>query len=159
MKTMKTTAKKILILLLMASGLRALGIDVTGNSKVVGKVSESQTRTALEYVSVTVYKATDSTLVVGTITQKDGTFTISGLDSGKYFVELSFTGFEKKTLSSLVVGKTTGKIDLGDVPLVTREADKNRGWASGQNASKGKRAKHESVTKTLSLNTNSLENH
>jgi hypothetical protein len=134
MKTMKTTAKKVLIVFLMASGLKAPGIDVTGNSKVVGKVSESGTKTALEYVSVTVYKAVDSTLVVGTITQKDGTFTISGLDSGEYFVELSFAGYQKKTISPLVIGKTAGKTDLGETVLAPGKTEIKGGWARGTNS-------------------------
>jgi hypothetical protein len=145
---MKTTAKKILFLLLMASGLRAAGIDVTGNSKVVGKVSESQTGIALEYVSVTVYKATDSTLVVGTITQKDGTYSIFGLDSGEYFVELSYAGFQKKTIRQLVIGKTAGRTDLGETVLVSCKAETKGGWAWGTH-SEGSNRKISQINKNI----------
>lgn len=127
MKLLKTTGRSLIagILLFLASPeiSASPGINVIAGSKLVGKISESSSKASMEYVSVAVYKAADSSLVAGTISLKDGSFSISGIDSGTYFVELRFIGFEKKIISPVIIGKNSGKVELGDISLLPEMAE------------------------------------
>ena len=49
-----------------------------------GKIVDQETSDPLEYVSVAIFTKHDQELITGTITALDGTFSIKGIDKGKY---------------------------------------------------------------------------
>lgn len=74
--------------------------------QISGKVKD-QGGLGMEAVSVTVHKLADSSLVTGILTQKNGSFTFKGLDSGNYYVVASFNGFTSRKSSSFPVSQTS----------------------------------------------------
>ena len=60
----------------------------------------------------------DSILVVGTLTDLEGRFTISMLDSGNYYVEISERNFGKKQIYPLVITENIPKINMGEILLL-----------------------------------------
>jgi len=121
MRTMTTMTT--LFSLLLASASFALPIDVTSKLSVTGKVVDQKTYTPMEYVTAVLFSAANSKMIAGTITDKEGFFSLSMLDSGSYYLEISYIGFEKKRISPVMLNKKNRKMDLGEVTLapVTEE--------------------------------------
>lgn len=94
-------------------------IGVHKKGIITGLVSNFETNQPFAFVSVEVYSAADSALVVGTLTDHEGQFTISMLDSGKYYVEISERNFKKRNIQPVVIGESTAKINLGEISLVS----------------------------------------
>lgn len=87
------------------------------NGVITGRILEESTNSPMEYVNVAVYRKSDSTLVTGTITDTDGYFNLKKIQPGEYFVNISFLGFEKKTISSIVIKVSNTTNDLGVIHL------------------------------------------
>ena len=81
------------ILFTMAVLSYAVGISAQGT--VRGKVLDKQTDEALQFVNVKVTKGT--TMVQGTITDVNGSFSITGLQDGSYTLTVSFVGYKTVT--------------------------------------------------------------
>lgn len=64
--------------------------DVT----IKGVVVEAQSKIPLEYASISVIKKIDSTIVVGTLTQTNGLFSLSISDTGNYVLKIFSIGYE-----------------------------------------------------------------
>lgn len=83
-------------------------------AEVSGKVTDSQSKQPIEYASVAVYKSNDSSLVFGTITGPGGDFLLTGLKSGKYYIEIRFIGYRTSVIEKNVGG---GNLHLGTIEL------------------------------------------
>ncbi|MCG8308823.1 MAG: TonB-dependent receptor [Cytophagales bacterium] len=93
----------------------SLGENVSGN--VRGTIIDQETNEPLEYVSIAIFKASDKELITGTISQKDGRFSIKGLGHGAYYIEVSFIGYDKITLDDVQIAAERSHIDLGNIIL------------------------------------------
>ena len=89
----------------------------TRNLTIKGIVIEADTHAPMEYANVTVYSATDSTIVGGIMTSANGSFEIKKLSPGTFFVRANFIGFEKTTISKVVLHPETPVVDLGKIEL------------------------------------------
>ena len=89
----------------------------TRNLTIKGVVIEADTHAPMEYANVTVYSATDSTIVGGIMTSANGSFEIKKLSPGTFFVRANFIGFEKTTISKVVLHPETPVFDLGKIEL------------------------------------------
>jgi len=87
------------------------------NLTVKGKVIDSANHTPMEFATVAIYSATDSTIVGGVITASNGTFEIKKLPAGKYYLRANFIGFEKTTISNIVLKPSAPTKDLGQIEL------------------------------------------
>jgi outer membrane receptor protein involved in Fe transport len=81
------------IFLSVASAASTAGNGTTGS--VEGKVLDSGSSDGLEFATVALYNAADSSLITGTITDRDGIFKLSGLSEGDYFIRVDFVGYQK----------------------------------------------------------------
>lgn len=61
---------------------------------VRGKIIDSQTKEALEFVTIGVTKAGGTDLLKGSVTDIDGNFHIKGLDNGNYTLSVTFVGYK-----------------------------------------------------------------
>lgn len=71
---------------------------------------------AIEFVSVTLMQSSDSLLVKGEVTDDQGKFYISGAQTGKYYIECSFVGFETYRSAPFIL-ESGSDLALGDVVL------------------------------------------
>ncbi|CAN5305432.1 TonB-dependent receptor [soil metagenome] len=87
------------------------------NSVTISGLIKSQTdKTSLPFVNVVLKKEKDSAFVTGTITNEEGRFSLSGIGSGNYIMQLSYTGFT--TISQpVLVGTLSSFLDLGTIEL------------------------------------------
>lgn len=99
--------------------LLLLSINVysqTQNISVSGLIKEKNTGSPLPYVSVLIKTEKDSSLVVGTITNEEGRFTLNGLKQGKYYIEVSFIGYATSR-QPFFIGSLSSFLDAGTIEL------------------------------------------
>ena len=106
------------------------------NSSITGQVSDAQTSESIEYASVAIYDANDSSLVTGVLTSQSGTFKLEKLNQGSYFLRTQFLGYETKQSENLVLNQgqhlqvgtislTPGSQLMNEVSVTGKEG---KGW-------------------------------
>lgn len=90
--------------------------EVKGGT-IKGVVIDDNLDKPVEYATVSVYTMSDSTLIDGTITDVKGSFKLSNLKPGKYFVEVSFIGYNKAAVRNIPISKSRKIADLKEVKL------------------------------------------
>lgn len=130
MKTKFNAQKILLILFLLFIGVnasKAMGIDVSASGKINGRIFCADSKSPIESVSITLFSATDSSMVAGTISNFNGNFSFSMLEAGEYYLEIDDSAFEKKLISELNVRDNSLKIQLDDIQLSSsRKSAKRR---------------------------------
>jgi hypothetical protein len=92
---------------------------------VRGKVMEESTKSAVEYATVTLYLAKDSTMIDGMITDAGGGFEFKKLEGGMYNVIVRFMGFRKVLVEGVAVNETKPVNDIGTILLKADVTDLN----------------------------------
>ncbi|MGM0498488.1 MAG: TonB-dependent receptor domain-containing protein [Bacteroidota bacterium] len=85
--------------------------------KIEGVVLDEQAESPIEYVNAVLFKAKDSTMVDGTVTDVDGKFTLGKVKFGKYYLEFDFVGFRKKIVEDINVNPRNQKFSTDTVYL------------------------------------------
>lgn len=126
MNQMKKLLNLLLLCLLTAGSLlaqvppagpRGGMAEVPKNGKITGKVIDTDTKTPMEYANISIFRKQDSKLVTGSISNASGSFAIGDLPYGSYFVEASFIGFDKTTISDVNIVPNASSVDLGTIGL------------------------------------------
>ena len=114
MKTFKFIALCVLCFVLC--------IPCLATNNVTGKVIDNTTRQPIDFANVSIMK--DSTLVGGTITDKDGQFSIE-LSNGKYNLVVSFMGYSEEKRAITISGKDVniGRIALKEDTQTLKEVE------------------------------------
>ncbi len=87
------------------------------SGSIIGKVLDSQNNEGLEYANITVRKSTDSSLVTGVISSRNGEFLIEKVPPGKYYVLVNFIGYNEKFIPNISISPTHIFVDLGKIEL------------------------------------------
>lgn len=96
-----------------------LSVFAQQNLSISGKVKDNQTKQAMEYATVSLYKQADSSLITGLVTNADGKFTLENLQPGNYYIDASFIGFKSKKVGGLALNNSNPNIVLPDIFLGT----------------------------------------
>ena len=93
-------------------GKKSTDTEIYG--RVEGKVQDIKTKLNLEYANISLFKSSDfdnqeSILLNGTITNNKGVFSFNELETGTYFVEISYTGYTTKSIDFIITGKKLNK--------------------------------------------------
>ena len=72
---------------------------------------------AMEYANVALYKSGDSALVTGTVTDTEGKFELKKIPLGRYYLEVDFIGFKKKSIPGIAINRKTPRQALGKLFL------------------------------------------
>lgn len=120
--------KKVLIIALLAN-LVLLGSAQPhqnyhyGGDKIQikGKIVDAEGNTPLNYATVSLYK-TDSTLVNGTITGKDGSFHLEA-NPGNYYLLVQFISYQKKYIDNVKLNSSHPYFDAGVIALKAQSAN------------------------------------
>ena len=96
-------------------------LSLNGNAQnnsvtLSGIVKEKSTNAPMPYVTVVLKTEKDSALVLGTITNEEGRFTINTIKKGNYYIETSFIGY-KIVRQNLFVGDLSSFLDAGTILL------------------------------------------
>jgi outer membrane receptor protein involved in Fe transport len=100
------------------------------NGKIVGTVVDAATGQPIPYTTIALIDPQSGKPVDGTIADDGGKFTLDKITHGQYTLQLSFIGYETKTITQLLVGDK--KIDLGNIALSESEQVLNAVTIEGQ---------------------------
>lgn len=106
---------------LLVSPARSQDRPVAGQrtqGEIKGLVVDADQKDPIPSASVALWRVADSSLVTGAITQPDGSFTISALRSGIYYVQVSFVGYISSTVSDIEIAPGNLHVTLEPMLLV-----------------------------------------
>ena len=87
------------------------------NASVSGIIKDKTTLSPLPFVSVTIKLEKDSSLIIGTITNEEGRFTLNNIKQGRYYIEVSYLGYITHK-QPLFVGSLNSFLDAGTIALI-----------------------------------------
>ena len=109
---MKSILKNsIYVILLILSSSFAIAQQ---NIEVIGKLVEEETSQPIPYATVVIKNKSTNKNITGVITDDSGNFIIT-TTKPNFYVEISFMGFETKTITEFIV--TNRKVNLGTIKL------------------------------------------
>lgn len=106
--------------------LMIIATQVLAQGKITGRVYDSKTGAHVEYATVAVLNAKDSSLVTGTVTESNGSFSVKAA-YGRYLVRVSFMGYETYFYPQTVVlsekhqSSSLGKIQIAPSAMMMDE--------------------------------------
>lgn len=106
-----------LVVFLLVSFAAIATTPVKDKLVIKGIVFDKKTKKAIEYATVSLYRASDNSLVTGAITDKKGVFKVDKINNGKYNISITFLGYETKSINNIFVGSDKKVIDIGKVLL------------------------------------------
>ena len=111
---MKTKINYILCTLLLVAISWGVSFGQTGNTgaaKVSGSLVNDQGK-PLDYASVSIIKATDSTVVKGALSNDNGVYTFEKIPAGKYLVKATVVGYVKAVSKPFTVTEGSTKVEV-----------------------------------------------
>ena len=131
----------LLVILFLPFSLFSQRGEAPVTGEIYGKVIDSVSGNPMEYVTVAVYNAADSSLINGGISSANGKFTIAKIPKGRYYVLFTFVGYSPKYFNQIIISaeksiynletiRLSNSLDLkevvisGDIPTVSYEIDK-----------------------------------
>jgi iron complex outermembrane receptor protein len=112
--TMKTKINYILCTLLLVAISWGVSFGQTGNAgaaKVSGSLVNDQGK-PLDYASVSIIKAIDSTIVKGALSNDNGVYTFEKIPAGKYLVKATVVGYVKAVSKPFTVTEGSTKVEV-----------------------------------------------
>ena len=87
------------------------------DAEINGTITDGSSNQTIPYASVAVYKSKDSTLVTGVLSKDDGSFTVTKLPYGKYFMVVTFVGYKKHKVSDILLTQAKKIASLGPIKV------------------------------------------
>jgi len=92
-------------------------INVSDKGRIYGRLLDFNTGDPLAFISAELFSVADSQLVVGTLSNLAGEFTLSMLKPGSYFVVISAEGYTSRQLLPVTITADESKLNLGEIQL------------------------------------------
>jgi len=88
-----------------------------GSGSISGTLKDNETRHAIEYGNVVLFRVKDSVMVTGTISGNDGKFLLPKIPFGRYYLKLSFIGYETRVIKQIALNPKSPEVDLDVIYL------------------------------------------
>ncbi|NQT34637.1 TonB-dependent receptor [bacterium] len=85
---------------------------------VTGHVFDATFDIPMEYANVILYNCRDSVAIAGDATDKNGLFIIPISHPGEFYIDVTFIGYESKTIGDIRIGRGAFDVDVGNVNLL-----------------------------------------
>ncbi len=100
-------------------GLLLMTGSVCAQGRITGRVQDKNSKENVEYATISVLKASDSSMVNGNVSDSRGHFTVDKLKYGKYIVRISFIGYEDLySEKPVVISEARPHVDMGRLYLL-----------------------------------------
>jgi len=104
--------KKILpVCFLMILEINLWGQPSTTNS-IKGNIIEQETKEPVEFVNVGLFNSSDSSLLTGAVTDKNGEYLFTNIKEGNYYLQVSCIGFESFKIPHISISSERPHVDL-----------------------------------------------
>jgi outer membrane receptor protein involved in Fe transport len=117
---MKTIKIALISLLLFSclTGVRAQQKQsADANSVIKGIVTETGDSKPIGFANVVLYRQKDSIMVTWSMSKEDGSFELTKVSPGTYKVVATSIGYEKNTISDVIINKSGTTVNLGKIIL------------------------------------------
>ncbi len=84
---------------------------------VIGIISDTLSNHPVEYASIAIISAVDSTVKGGAVSGKDGSFSVTKLPAGRFMVRVSFMGYDAWVSKPFTISMSTQQYDAGSIKL------------------------------------------
>ena len=108
---------------LFAQGVSGRGGDRPAIGIIKGKLIDEATGNPIEYGSLAVLSARDSSLAGGTISDPRGEFRIDQVKTGKYIIRIQFMGYETKYINNVMIRPDSPEVYIGTINMQNRASD------------------------------------
>jgi len=88
-----------------------------GGGSISGRVLDSELEKPVEYATIILMSLRDSSQVSGISTDENGMFNLANIRPGRYYLQITFLGFDMKTIDNVVIEPGRLILDLGEIPL------------------------------------------
>lgn len=109
--------KKLFYLSLILFSTQQIFAQSEGNGKISGAVKDSTSNLVVEFANVALIDPATNKPVNGAVCDEKGKFTITKIAPGTYNVQVSFIGYETKTITKVEIADRRNNVDLGTVIL------------------------------------------
>lgn len=86
-----------------------------GFGVISGALHDASTKEHVEYGNILLFKAKDSTMITGTITDAKGKFLFNNVAAGNYYIRASFIGYEDMFYPGINISQRSADIKMGDL--------------------------------------------
>lgn len=111
-------------------------IDLLGHplnvGTIKGSVQDDSTALPLEFANVVLYRIPDSTIAAGIVTDEKGTFNLTEVATGKYFVKFTMLGYKERTTHQFTIDSLRAHLNLGTIVLVASSMKLNEVVITGE---------------------------
>jgi len=112
---MKNSIVAFIIFFSLARTLSSM--DGPAEGFISGTITEQGSGIPLEYSTIAIYSASDSSLVGGTVSDREGNFSISKVPLGHYYIEMNYIGYDKAIVGEVLLSPVNRSMDLGVTEL------------------------------------------
>lgn len=105
------------ILMLVLTTTYANETNPDDDGKIRGHVYDNKSKNPIEYATIAIYNATDSSLISGAITDNKGQFELKNVDTGSYYVQVNFMGYNSFIKDDIAIDERTRTLDIGEIFL------------------------------------------
>ncbi len=84
---------------------------------ISGKIKDELSGKFVEYTTIAVFNQKDSTLLGGTISSPDGSFSVNNLPYGNLYLEASFVGYKKTRLTKIILTPQNKNVNVGTLSI------------------------------------------
>ncbi|MFP4023293.1 MAG: TonB-dependent receptor domain-containing protein [Thiohalospira sp.] len=113
--------KLFLALVIIGVSINAFAEEINSSELVKGNLTgyvyDSNVNKPLEYATISLINLETGSVVNGTISDESGYFHLKNIEPGKYKIEITFIGYEKKVIESIEITNKTRKLELGQVMI------------------------------------------
>lgn len=102
------------------------------SGKISGTLIDAQTNQIIEYANIVLYKTSDSSMVTGTITNKEGNFIIENVPFGIFYIKASYIGYSTRFIDSVRVNPKNLNLSLGKILLDEQSIELGNVIVTGQ---------------------------
>lgn len=96
-------------------GQRGGGPQIKGTIK--GKVLDPSTGDPVEFATVVLLSPGGQKQIDGLVTEPDGGFKLTDVPTGKYWIKISFIGYQERTLEDIETTPRSPDLDIGNIDL------------------------------------------
>jgi outer membrane receptor protein involved in Fe transport len=104
-----------LSLIIFAQNNDQMGKGAPVSGSISGLVFDMATKKPLEYCNVVIHKTRDSSVVTGSVTDNSGAFKIDNIPAGRYYLAVSFIGYDTKKVDSVFISPKNPNRNMGKI--------------------------------------------
>jgi len=91
--------------------------DLPAIGQISGVIIDSITNEDIEYATIALFSKRNDELAGGSISQKNGKFFLEKLKPGKYYLKISFIGYDDKTIDDIKINMEKNIINLHKIKI------------------------------------------